>query len=464
MSQGFLHLLLHAHLPYVRHPELDYCLEENWLFEAITESYLPLLSSWRRLHGEGVAFRITLSLSPTLLNMLADSLLQQRYRRYLQTVIAFAEQECARHAHDAVGGLASYHRQRLQQAEQMFFGELSGDLIGAWAQAQRDGYLQLICCAATHGYLPLLNSRPQAVRRQIAVGLQSFAHYFGNKPQGFWLPECAYYPGLEQVLAEQGIAYVYLESHALTLATPPAEYGVYAPVDCGNGVAAFARDPMSSAQVWSAQHGYPGHADYLDFHSDAGNDAAPQHRPYGVLAQHTGCKYWRITDHNAATTKAYYDIERAAQTAKTHAQAFVNDKRCQLQELSDLMPLAPIIVAPFDAELFGHWWHEGPLWLEHVLRCAAETGVATVGAQDYLQQTAALAVCRPAASSWGANGYNEYWLSSRNQWLYPLLDKAEAEFERMLIRSAKPRPVTSHARAVAGASFGLGVSAAIRHG
>ena len=86
-SQGFLAIVLHTHLPFVRHPEHEEFLEERWLFEAITETYLPLIERFQRLANDGVPFRITMSFTPTLLAMLADPLLQQRYVRYLEKLI-----------------------------------------------------------------------------------------------------------------------------------------------------------------------------------------------------------------------------------------------------------------------------------------------------------------------------------------------------------------------------------------
>ena len=427
-------LVLHAHLPYVHHPEYPYFFEESWLFEAISECYLPLISLLERLADERVPYRLTLSLSPTLLTMLRDPLLQQRYVAHLQRLIALAEQECQRTpAQPESVALAEAYRQRFIGLLERYQQHYQFDLLTPLLKQQQSGCLELMTTAATHGFLPLLNSSAAAVQTQVRCGLDCFEAVFGFRPQGFWLPECGFYPGLETVLAEAGVRYSIVDSHALTLASPAALNGVYAPVDCGSGVLAVARDPEASRQVWCAQTGYPAHPLYRDFYSDIGferdlSELAPFLMDSDARVA-TGIKYRRITGKDQP--KAWYQPEAALAQARADAADFVAQRQQQLQTLTVAMDRPPLLLAPFDAELFGHWWHEGMAWLETVLRLTA--GSDAVPAATVSHAIAAQPPCQalmPVASSWGDQGYSAVWLNSSNDWIYPLLQRADAEMQR----------------------------------
>ncbi|OHX38039.1 glycoside hydrolase [Methylomonas sp. LWB] len=436
MTKGYLAIVLHAHLPYVHHPEHASFFEENWLFEAITECYLPLLGVLERLHYDRIAYRLTLSLSPTLITMLGDALLQNRYLHYLQGRVELAEREVARtRGLPQFQALAEFYLRQYQDALYRYRERYRCELLPAFQFHHATGNLELTTTAATHGFLPLLNVSPAAVRNQIGVGLRCFESRFGFRPRGFWLPECGYYPGLEDELAAAGIDHFFVDSHALMTAANTAGLGVYAPLDCGNGVAAFGRDPASSRQVWSAEQGYPGDPDYREYYRDIGFDLPLEYvAPYILDREtrvNTGIKYYRITGQNQP--KQAYQPAQAHAKARQHAADFVRRRREQIAALDGELSQAPIIVAPYDAELFGHWWYEGPLWLEQVLRLAAESdsGLTTAACSDYLQQPLRHGIGRPAASSWGEHGYSSYWLNESNDWIYPLLHRAAAEMEKL---------------------------------
>jgi hypothetical protein len=190
--QGYLSLVLHAHLPFVRHPEHEKFLEEEWLFEAVTETYLPLLEvleGWRR---DGMDTRLTLCLSPTLCAMLRDPLLQDRYVRHLNGLIELAEKEVHRTYWDrAYHGLALFYHERFQRLRDRYFN-YGRDLVGAFAGFQNAGTLEIITTAATHGLLPLLAGHPPSIRGQILTARDHYRECFGRNPRGIWLPECAY--------------------------------------------------------------------------------------------------------------------------------------------------------------------------------------------------------------------------------------------------------------------------------
>jgi len=436
MNKGFLSIILHGHLPYVRHPEYDRFFEENWLFEAITECYLPLLGVLDRLERDRVNYRLTLSLSPALITMLDDELLRRRYLRHLLKLSELSEKEVARTQNQPdFHALAKLYRRFYHHSLHTYQARLQGDLLAAFKRHQLAGHLQLITTAATHGFLPLLNNSDTAVRNQIKVGLNTFKSHFGFQPKGFWLPECGYYPGVEKCLADAGIHHFFVDSHGLLDASPAPRNGVYAPLDCGNGVKAFARDPESSKQVWSAQEGYPGDYDYREYYRDIGFDLDLDYiGPYildGATRINTGIKYYRVT--GGEGEKAVYAPHKALAKARLHAQDFIHKRQRQIDQLAPQMDRPPIIIAPYDAELFGHWWFEGPYWLEQVLRLAGQPDInlQTLTCSDYLKIVTHHQTATPSASTWGEHGYSSYWLNENNDWIYPLLFKAEAEMEKL---------------------------------
>src|SRR5262249_13225420 len=221
VPKGYLFLVLHAHLPYVRHPEYERFLEERWFFEAVTETYIPLIKFFDRLAAEGTPFKITLSISPTLANMLEDQLLRERCVRHLDQSLRLAEQECERPRHwPDVNFLAWMYKRLFEEARQTFVERCGTRLVMALRQHADAGRLELITCAGTHGYLPLLSSEPGTVRAQVFTAVHEHERLFGHRPRGMWVPECAYYPGLDGVLADAGVRYFFVDSHSLEHADP----------------------------------------------------------------------------------------------------------------------------------------------------------------------------------------------------------------------------------------------------
>jgi 1,4-alpha-glucan branching enzyme len=428
-ARGHLLLLLHAHLPFVRHPEHEDFLEERWLFEAISESYLPLLGVLERLEADGVPHRITLSATAPLLNMLADPLLQSRYLRHLDRLIAFTEAEVERtRAEPPMHRLAVFYRDLYRQSRRTFADRHGGNLVAPLRRLLDSGSVEIVASAATHGFLPLLAQNEKAVRAQIRVGIDEHRRFFGRAPSGFWLPECAYYPGVDAILAEFGIRYLFVDTHGVLLAEPRPVFGHYAPILTRSGVAVFARDAESSRQVWSAATGYPGDYDYRDFYRDVGFDL-PLEEVRALLPPSgerlaVGVKYHRIT--GPTTHKEPYDIDLARAKVEAHASNFVANRVEQIEHHARVLGIAPTITAPFDAELFGHWWFEGPQWLELVMRKLAydQDAVALATAPEILERQPVLQEATPAYSSWGQHGYNEVWLSGENDWIYRHLHAA----------------------------------------
>lgn len=436
MEKGYLAIVLHAHLPFVRHPEHDDALEENWLFEAITETYIPLLFVLETLVENEIDFRLTLSISPTLAAMLGDPFLQDRYLRRLERLIELGRKEINRtRSQPEFNRLAHFYHSRLLKVHNAFLDRYDRNLVLAFKRFQDLGKVEILASAATHGYLPLLAVNEPVVRTQFQIGIETYQQLFDRQPRGFWLPECGYNSNLDKFLAEQAIEHTIVETHGLTRAQPRSEYGVYAPIRCPSGVTVFGRDPESSRQVWNSTEGYPGDYNYREFYRDIGYDLDHEYiRPYinrcGTRMD-TGFKYYRITgktDH-----KAIYDPEQAEKKAEIHAAHFAADKAKKIEHLASVMDRKPIIVAPYDAELFGHWWFEGPSWLNHLIRTInlQHKTVQLVTLSEYLEEYPDNQVATPNTSSWGQNGFHETWINKRNDWIYPHLHQGALIMENL---------------------------------
>src|SRR5262245_57435424 len=438
MTTGYLALILHAHLPFVRQLEHEDSLAERWFFEAITESYVPLLLVLDNLIKDGIDFRLTFSITPTLATMLADPVLQSRYLASLERLMELSEKEVTRTRSDLqFAALARMYRALFARVHDAFVNRYKKNLLGTFQRLQSLGCVEILASAATHAYLPLLSVNETAVRAQIKVGVEHYRQVFGQAPKGFWLPECGYFPGLDGFLDEEGIRFTVLETHGVTRADERPRYGVHAPVYCPSGVAVFGRDPESSRQVWNSTEGYPGDYDYREFYRDIGHDLDLDYiRPYLLDGARidTGIKYHRITgkgDH-----KEPYVAEWAERKAEMHATHFLAERIKQADRLNHLMDRTPLIVAPYDAELFGHWWFEGPRWLEHLIRriASGQGTIRLVTLSEYLKEYPVNQTANPCMSSWGYKGFNEVWLNGRNDWIYPHLHAAGSMMEELADR------------------------------
>ncbi len=422
-SERIVSILLHAHLPYGLRVDLETSLEQAWLCEAVTGCYLPLLGVIQRLAPRQHAPWLTLSLSPTLLELWTHPEFPTRYRKHLKQGLGIIEHEMRNAQHPLERRLLAQKIKTQWDEAAKHFDSIDGNLAQAFSEAARRGSIEIITTAATHAFLPGHQTNRAYRQFQIENGLETFTRHTGIKPQGFWLPECGYFPGLEADLAEHGIKYFALEEVGLTAASPPAS--ILQPLACPNGLLALGRNAALSQKVWNARSGYPGNHNYREFHQDGihdvdnttcGNFALPDggRLPFGL-------KYWRVT---GSPNKDWYEPEIAAQQVEADAKHFVHALSKSEKGLAFL---------PFDAELFGHWWHEGPLWLEKVLHAAdqlPDTSVQSAGS-----------VCgactnppkgRPASSTWGRKSDYSFWINHETDWIYPLLRHASDVFKTLV--------------------------------
>ena len=422
MAKGYWVPVLHSHLPFVKHPEHEYFLEEHWLFEAISETYIPLLMGFKDLKDRGINFKITVSLTPPLCEMLSDDHLKEKYRLHLEKMVLLCEKEVARTQEDtAFIGVSSFYLERYKKLKDFFEGFLNYDILNGYRYFAKSGNIEIITCGATHGFLPLMSVNKKAVEVQIELAVKTHKKHFGVEPKGIWLPECAYYDGLDEILEKNGIKFFFMDSHGLVYAEPAPRFGVFAPIFSTKGVAAFGRDTDSSKQVWSSKEGYPGDYSYRDFYRDIGYDldfeyVKPYICPDGTRV-FTGLKYFKITSNS--DYKEAYIREDALKKTKEHAANFHYNRERQIDYLSEYMDRPPMIVSPYDAELFGHWWFEGPEFLMSVFEeMDKHKVVEPLTPIEYLAMFETNQVSKPNPSSWGDRGYYDVWINGSNDWIY----------------------------------------------
>ncbi|MDA8244820.1 MAG: DUF1957 domain-containing protein [Elusimicrobia bacterium] len=433
-EKGYLALVLHAHLPFIRHPEYEDFLEEDWFFEAMCETYLPLLDIYERLTAEGTDFRVTMSLTPPLCNMMADDLLRERFRRYYNLRLELAEKEVVRTRNTGYYDVAKMYETKFRRIRELYEDYYHGRILDGFKKFQDMGKLEIITCGATHGFLPL-ELRKEAVHAQIKLAADNYRKHFGRGPRGIWLAECAYNPGDDVFLKAQGIRYFFLETHGIIYGSPRPRYGVYAPVYCPSGVAAFGRDMESAQQVWSAETGYPGDHRYREFYRDLGYDLEYDYiKPYlhqDGVRRNIGMKYHKITGRVQLDQKAPYNPVEAREVAASHAGNFMFNRERQIEHLEHFLGKKPVVVSMYDAELYGHWWYEGTDFLEFLFKKVHhdQRTIKMVTPSEYLETHPDNQVVQPSMSTWGDKGYNEVWLNGTNDWMYRHLHK---QVERMV--------------------------------
>ncbi len=471
--KGYFALVLHAHLPYVlSHGVWPH--GTDWLNEATAETYVPLLNAFNRLAEDGISAKVTLNITPVLCEMLADEGFKDEFVGYCDQRIVFAQQN-EREFHDTgrphLEGLAKMWGTYYERVRSDFKERYDRDLIGAFRRLQDAGHIEVITCCATHGYLPLLG-RDECVQAQVRTAVTAYRRHFGREPRGIWLPECAYRPryewrspldkegktpaverrGVEEVLHDAGIRYFIIDSHLLKGGkpigvyidrfealkrlwgqfsehyTPRAEIAERSPhrtyVVCPDpsaerSTAAFVRDPSSALQVWSGEHGYPGDGWYLDFHK--------KHYPGGH-------RYWRVTDCKADLgDKQQYEPERVEGCLESHAHHFVGLVERILEGDALVQAGQGVVCAPFDAELFGHWWFEGPRWIEKVARKLSKwSAVRPVMCSEYLATQPPAGVVGLPEGSWGEGGFHWIWLNQWTEWTWRHIYEAEDKFLALL--------------------------------
>jgi 1,4-alpha-glucan branching enzyme len=444
---GGLCFVFHSHLPYVlSHGRWPH--GADWLSEAAAESYIPLLDVLYQLVQEGISPKMTIGLTPILCEQLRDDKFLFEFLAYLyqkQETADLNRNEYHEQGDTRMEKLAKHWVLYYSSVQDHFENVYSMDLVGAFKQLQDEGHIEIITCPATHGYLPLI-SEDSCIRAQLQVGMESYRRHFGRDSRGIWLPECAYRPGydwispldeegkevprkgIEEFLSELGFRYTIIDSHLLR---GGKAIGVYLVRFEGlrklweqyeNELGVFQeikeRSPYDvhwiggSAPSRSGEHGYPGDGNYLDFHKKKFPG---------------GHRYWKITSAKADLgDKVVYDPDVAEERLRENAAHFADVVRGVLMENAKNESPLPVVCAPYDTELFGHWWFEGPKWLYHVLKhIHSDPQVYACTASEHLATVQAAPVVSLPEGSWGEGGFHYIWLNDGTRWTWDYVYGAE---------------------------------------
>jgi 1,4-alpha-glucan branching enzyme len=468
-------LTLHGHLPYVlQHGRWPH--GSVWLCEAAFDSYLPLIEALQRLEREKIPTPITLGITPVLANQLSHPAFASEFEAYMARRIegaAGAPAQLSASGDAQLVPIARFWHERLTRLLALF-RSLGGDLVGAFRGFEDRGRIELISSAATHGFLPLL-ARDESIRLQLAVGVAEHKRLFGRAPTGCWLPECAYRPGgpwgpagarpqasragTDEHLAAAGYRYFFVDTHlvragealgypdvdAIPVTGERTPYVAYRVASAKRGppphdLFALVRDPKASSQVWSRAQGYPGDEWYLEFHKIRWPD---------------GLRLWRVTGSGVDLGgKQRYDPGAASNSARNHAEHFASILRETAQRIAEQKSARapqPVVTAPFDAELFGHWWFEGVDFVEQLYRQLARNGVRPVTARQHIGggDGKSRPTIRLTEGSWGKNGDFSMWLNEQTSWTWKRLWALEEAYWAVAAKALgggpKPRAVLAQA-------------------
>jgi len=473
-KKGYFTFVLHSHLPYViSHGKWPHGLD--WLNEAAAETYIPLLDVFNRLVEEKAMPRIIIGLTPVLIEQLADKSFKEEFKSYLAEKLEAAymdENEFTREKQIHMARLAGDWHKFYQDIYDNFTKKYKEDIVGAFKRLQDIGAIEIITSAATHGYLPLIGD-DIFVRAQVRTGVKAYKRHFGRAPKGIWLPECAYRPhykwaypvgsfgepkeraGIEEILHDENVEYFIVDGHLLEGGKP---IGVYMdrfkelktlwsqfennynkPIDSGEArsaqkiymvsstggnkpVAILTRDSKTSLQVWSGEYGYPGDGNYLDFHK--------KRFPGGL-------RYWKITSAKSDLgSKMVYWPDDVPQRLQENADHFISTVKSTLLEYYDRAKSPGIVVSPFDCELFGHWWFEGPRWIYLVLKgLANDPDIELMTGAAAIEKMAPAEIVSIPEGSWGEGGFHWIWFNDWTKWTWQNLYEAEALMKKAMVKA-----------------------------
>ncbi len=424
---GLFTLVLHTHLPWLAHHG-RWPVGEEWLYQSWAAVYLPLLRVLRTLAAEDRRGLVTLGVTPVVAAQLDDPYCLTGVHHWLANWQLRAREA----ATVRTGAGTGYDAPESLRAFGVHETSAADDALAEFADAWQHGgspllrelidaqAIELLGGPLAHPFQPLLNPR----LREFALreGLADAAARFAHTPGGIWAPECAYAPGMENDYAAAGVTHFMVDGPSLhgdtALGRPVAD----------SNVIAFGRDLQVSYRVWSPKSGYPGHAAYRDFHT------------YDHL---TGLKPARVTGRNVPSQdKAPYDPEAADHAVDMHVADFVDVVRRRLTAESARLGRPAHVVAAFDTELFGHWWHEGPVWLERVLRALPEAGVRVGTLSDAIADGFTGSPVELPPSSWGSGKDWQVWSGPQVADIVALnaevVDTALATVDKALAHTALP--------------------------
>lgn len=410
MAKPSINFVLHAHLPWLKGAG-RWPFGEEWLYQGMLDTYLPLLDLLGRLRAGGIRGAITMGITPVLIEMLRDRALVAGFDSYLDSRIELLEEDIVSFgtAEPALRQLAIDARATIQNMRKHWREKYDRDVIGAFRGFAQSGDIEIITSSATHAYLPLLDS-PKAVEAQLATGLEITAEAFGKRRAGVWLPECGFDPNVIPILERLGIEFFYADERAIQGLEPNVDRPFLYP---NSNVCYFVRHPMARGELMDTDLGYPGNSWYREFYKRHNN---------------SGTRYWRVTSKDAGLgEKEPYEAARALEQIRLHAADF-NKKIGALKNEGS----RAYLTFTFDAELFGHWWGEGVLWLEETLvQLQHDRTAGFLSPSEYLASHPRPHELALPRSSWGVGGDDRIWFNPKTEDYWKSVHSAQRRFEEL---------------------------------
>ncbi len=440
MTFGYFGLVLHGHMPYCKKSGV-WPAGEEWLLEAMNETYIPMLNILRELKEKGIKTAITINITPILAEQLADEYMKQRFTEYMDALISRCKNDIERFKnHPKRKKISEFHLKNCIHVLDTFYHNYYRDVLGTFKWLQDEGMVELITCAATHGFLPLLES-DSGIFSQIQLAVDTHKKYFNKEPKGIWIPECAYRPkehkngkfreSIDYWLNNSGLEYFFIDSHGILNAEMMEQKNkIGLNTNFGykleTGVSVFGRNKKTSRQVWDAKIGYPGDPFYREFHKKDSE---------------SGFHYWRITDKTLKTDKKeLYDIIMAQERVKFHANNFISIMEEELNAFINKYNKKGIIISPYDFELYGHWWMEGIDWLKKIFELiSSNNNIEMITFSEYVSQYKDdFSIIKMKESSWGEGGHFQVWKNQEHAWIWPYISGSIKELENVLKMNSNP--------------------------
>ncbi len=424
--KGYFSLVLHTHMPYVR-KNGAFPVGEDWLYQAMSETYLPLLGMLAQLEYEGAGPCLALTMTPVLCEQLADPYIQERFVTYLKTMQDHAADDIKDFVYfndESRKALAETHREEFRR-KLMAFLAIDGDLLAAFASFEEQGLIEIIASCATHAFLPAQRS-VESAREQVRLGVESHRGRFGAQPRGFWIPECAYTGGLEELLESEGIQYFIVDSSALD-GRPAGRPNLVGK----SNVVALARSDRAHANAWDELSGYPTDGRYLDstkyYHS-------------------SGLHYWRVTGPGVdIENKEPYEPKNARIRAFEHSEHFIGDVIREAESITaaggrferDGETVSwvdpPLVLASYDTEFLGHGWKEGIYWLELTLRSlSAGESVRLTTPSRFLADNLERLRSGLLSTTWGTDRDHSTWVNQETAWMWEEIYSAQERLRGLM--------------------------------
>ena len=409
------------------------CPEEDWWLDVTTESILPLLEMLHRLRDEDVPFNLTLAITPTVLAMMKDPLLQERAEAHLNRSLHLAHAEIERGTNPEKRPLAKWYIDHYSRLHTYFCDVWKRDLVAAINDLRKTGHLEIPASAATHALLPLFLKSPDVLQSQIDIGCSYYEECFGERPNLFWLPDCAYSPALEPFLTKAGIDHIVLDEHALTYSDQAPAGGIYFSTETPAGTRLSCRDVESSHEIFKLKAGMVHDTRYRKATKMANAETpvnalklhleANQKNPVAALKIH------------CMDSDQIYDPDEGKKAAREHAGQLLKSRAKQFSKLEADGIANPTVITIYETELFGHWRFEGIPFLEETLRqFASQEDMELVSISESSEAGSTIFSCEvnPLPSSWGEGDYFENWLSQENAWIYPHLLRRAEQLQRTI--------------------------------